>query len=58
MDLQLTGKTALVTGSTKGIGFATATALAREGVRVILNGRSEASVAAGVSEVRSTAGVV
>ncbi len=54
MDLQLTDKTALVTGSTKGIGLATATALAREGVRVILNGRSEASVAAGVSEVRST----
>lgn len=44
MDLQLTDKLALVSGSTKGIGFAIATALAREGARVILNGRSEASV--------------
>jgi NAD(P)-dependent dehydrogenase (short-subunit alcohol dehydrogenase family) len=33
MDLGLRGKTALVTGSTAGIGLATATSLAREGVR-------------------------
>ena len=45
MDLQLTDKRALVTGSTKGIGLAIVTSLAREGARVILNGRSEASVA-------------
>ena len=45
MDLQLTDKLALVTGSTKGIGLAIATSLAREGALVILNGRSEASVA-------------
>jgi NAD(P)-dependent dehydrogenase (short-subunit alcohol dehydrogenase family) len=45
MDLKLTGKTALVSGSTKGIGFAIATGLAREGVRVIVNGRSEKAVA-------------
>jgi NAD(P)-dependent dehydrogenase (short-subunit alcohol dehydrogenase family) len=44
MDLQLQNKTALVTGSTKGIGLAIATSLAREGVRVIINGRSEATV--------------
>ena len=37
------GKTALVTGSTKGIGFAIAQALAAEGANVIVNGRSEAS---------------
>lgn len=43
MNLQLENKTALVTGSTKGIGFAIARALAAEGANVILNGRSEAS---------------
>lgn len=45
MDLHLTEKTALVTGSTQGIGFAIATGLAREGVTVILNGRVEARLA-------------
>jgi NAD(P)-dependent dehydrogenase (short-subunit alcohol dehydrogenase family) len=40
MDLGLKGKTALVTGSTAGIGLATATSLAREGARVFVNGRS------------------
>src|SRR5881409_1712121 len=45
MDLKLPNKTALVSGSTKGIGFAIATGLAREGARVIVNGRSEKSVA-------------
>lgn len=45
MNLQLTDKTALVSGSTKGIGFAIATGLAREGARVVVNGRSEKAVA-------------
>jgi NAD(P)-dependent dehydrogenase (short-subunit alcohol dehydrogenase family) len=45
MDLQLTGKLALVTGSTAGIGFAIAKALAAEGARVVVNGRTEARVA-------------
>ena len=45
MDLKLADKTALVSGSTKGIGFAIATGLAREGARVIVNGRSEKAVA-------------
>src|SRR5258708_34966875 len=44
MDLQLKGKTALVTGSTAGIGFATAEALAREGATVIVNGRTQERV--------------
>ena len=44
MDLKLTNKLALVTGSTKGIGFAIAVGLAREGARVIVNGRTEKSV--------------
>jgi NAD(P)-dependent dehydrogenase (short-subunit alcohol dehydrogenase family) len=41
MDLQLKGKTALVSGSTLGIGFAIASALAREGATVIVNGRTK-----------------
>jgi NAD(P)-dependent dehydrogenase (short-subunit alcohol dehydrogenase family) len=45
MDLKLTDKTALISGSTKGIGFAIAASLAREGARVIVNGRSESAVA-------------
>lgn len=45
MDLKLENKLALVSGSSKGIGFAIAQALAQEGARVILNGRTEASVA-------------
>lgn len=44
MDLKIAGKSALVTGSTKGIGFATAQGLAREGVKVVVNGRSQHSV--------------
>ena len=44
MNLGLTDKTALVSGSTKGIGFAIAAGLAREGARVIVNGRSEKAV--------------
>lgn len=44
MDLQLGGKTALISGSTKGIGFSVAALLAKEGARVILNGRTEEAV--------------
>jgi len=44
MDLKLNGKLALVTGSTAGIGFAIAQALANEGARIIVNGRTQASV--------------
>jgi NAD(P)-dependent dehydrogenase (short-subunit alcohol dehydrogenase family) len=44
VDLALQDKLALVSGSTAGIGLAIATALAREGARVIINGRSQSSV--------------
>ncbi len=53
MDLQLAGKTAVITGSTAGIGFAIATDLAREGVQVVINGRSQAGVDAAVARLRS-----
>jgi NAD(P)-dependent dehydrogenase (short-subunit alcohol dehydrogenase family) len=54
MDLQLNGKLALVTGSTKGIGFAIATSLAREGARVIVNGRTEESVNEALAKIRNS----
>ena len=41
MNLGLQGKTVFITGSSAGIGFATARTLAREGARIILNGRTE-----------------
>jgi NAD(P)-dependent dehydrogenase (short-subunit alcohol dehydrogenase family) len=44
MDYGIAGKTAIVTGSTAGIGFAIATALAREGAHVVLNGRTQARI--------------
>ncbi|HVU07345.1 MAG TPA: SDR family oxidoreductase [Verrucomicrobiae bacterium] len=53
MNLQLENKLALVTGSTKGIGFAIATSLAREGAKVIINGRSEKSVAEAATKIKS-----
>ena len=54
MNLKLTDKTALVSGSTKGIGFAIATGLAHEGARVIVNGRSEKSVAEAKEQIDQT----
>jgi NAD(P)-dependent dehydrogenase (short-subunit alcohol dehydrogenase family) len=53
MNLQLDGKTALVTGSTLGIGFAIARTLAREGAGVIVNGRSDARVGAALAKLRA-----
>ena len=52
MDLKLTGKLALVTASTGGIGQDIARSLAREGARVIVNGRSDASVERAVGDIR------
>jgi len=55
MNLQLTDKTALISGSTKGIGFAIASQLAGEGARVIVNGRSDSTVAEALEKIRQTA---
>lgn len=49
MDLQLSGKTALVTGSTAGIGHAIAATLLDEGAHVIVNGRTQARVDAAIA---------
>jgi NAD(P)-dependent dehydrogenase (short-subunit alcohol dehydrogenase family) len=51
MNLQLTDSLALVSASTKGIGFAIARALAAEGARVIVNGRTAASVGEAVARI-------
>jgi len=53
VDLKLTGKTALVTGSTAGIGFAIAQSLAREGAHVYLNGRTQKRVDEAIAAIRS-----
>lgn len=53
MDLKLKGKLALVTGSTAGIGEAIAVALAKEGAKVIINGRTQVSVDEAVKKITS-----
>jgi NAD(P)-dependent dehydrogenase (short-subunit alcohol dehydrogenase family) len=52
MDLQLTNKTAVVTGSTAGIGFAIASLLAQEGAAVVVNGRTQQRVDEAVDRIR------
>jgi NAD(P)-dependent dehydrogenase (short-subunit alcohol dehydrogenase family) len=53
MDLKLKGKSALVTGSTAGIGFAIARSLAAEGAHVYVNGRTLKRVDAALAAIRS-----
>ena len=57
MDLQLSGKRALVTGSTSGIGEQIAKTLAMEGVRVIVHGRREAEARRVVQEITAGGGI-
>jgi NAD(P)-dependent dehydrogenase (short-subunit alcohol dehydrogenase family) len=52
MDLHLAGKSALVTGSTAGIGFAIAQGLAREGAQVLVNGRTQERVDIAVATIK------
>jgi len=54
MNLELDGKRALVTGSTAGIGYAIAEALAREGAHVIVNGRTTKRVEQAVASIRKS----
>ena len=56
MDLKLTDKLALVSGSTAGIGYAIAAALAGEGARVVINGRSQRSVDDIVAKITAATG--
>ena len=57
MDLQLQGRVALVTGGSKGIGFACAEALAAEGVKVAIASRSEAHLDAALARLPGAFGV-
>jgi NAD(P)-dependent dehydrogenase (short-subunit alcohol dehydrogenase family) len=52
MKIDLTGKTAIVTGSTAGIGQAAAAGLAEAGATVVVNGRTAASVEAALARLR------
>jgi len=58
MDLQLTDKLALVSGSTAGIGFAIAQALANEGANVIINGRTQKAVDLALDKLKNATGKV
>ena len=51
MNIDLSGKTAIVSGSTAGIGFAIANGLARSGADVVINGRGEKSVQAALARI-------
>lgn len=53
MKIDLSGKVALVTASTAGIGFAIAKGLAESGAEIILNGRSEQSVNAAIARLQN-----
>ncbi|MET0638105.1 MAG: SDR family oxidoreductase [Chitinophagaceae bacterium] len=53
MDLQLKNKTAFVSGSTAGIGFAIAQSLLQEGVKVIINGRTQSNIDTAIVNLKS-----
>jgi len=52
MNLELNKKTAVISGSTKGIGFAVARQLVAEGAHVIVNGRSEKAVTSALEQIQ------
>jgi 3-oxoacyl-[acyl-carrier protein] reductase len=53
MELNLAGKVALVTASSGGIGLEIARSLAADGARVVINGRSKASVDKAIADIRA-----
>ena len=55
MNLGLQGKTAVVSGSTAGIGFAIAAAFAAEGAQVVINGRTQERVSAAIEKIQERA---
>src|SRR5215216_4018858 len=58
MDLGLRDKVAVITGSSRGLGNASAVALAREGARVVLNGRTEETLREASDAIRAEGGAV
>ena len=56
MDLQLKGKRAFIAGSSRGLGFATALTLAREGCQVAVNSREEEKAQAAAEKIHSETG--
>ncbi|MBZ5555792.1 MAG: SDR family oxidoreductase [Acidobacteriia bacterium] len=56
MDLELTGKIAIVTGSTKGLGLACASALLQEGCNVTICARGEEGIVTAVTQLREIPG--
>ena len=56
MDLHLKNKSALVTGASRGLGYATALALAREGCRVAINSRDEGKIKAAAQKISDETG--
>ena len=58
MDLKLNGRTAVVTGSTAGIGLEIARTLAAEGASVVVSGRGQQKVDAAVASIRASGGSV
>lgn len=58
LDLGLAGRTALVCGSSAGLGFACAKALAQAGATVVLNGRTQESLESAAKELRDATGYI
>jgi len=56
MDLQLKNKRAIVTGASRGLGYATALALLQEGCKVVINSRDEARLRAAAESLRAQTG--